>query len=104
MRSRCRLDLSGPNGSGDGALDQVTVSGTQANDAIGVGLVNGDVVVTGTAAAVRVHGTDAGATDRLTINGLGGADTIDASQLGAGFVTLTLNGGTRRGHADRQRR
>ena len=49
-----RLDLSGPNGGGDGELDQVTVSGTQANDTIGVGLVNGDVVVTGTAAAVRV--------------------------------------------------
>ena len=87
-----RLDLSGPNGGGDGELDQVTVSGTQGNDTIGVGLVNGDVVVTGTAAAVRVHGTRAPRT-ASTINGLGGTDTIDASQLGAGFMTLTLNGG-----------
>jgi Ca2+-binding RTX toxin-like protein len=86
-----RLDLSGSNGGGDGALDQVTVNGAQGNDTIDVDLVNGDVVVTGTAAAVRVRGTEA--TDRLTINGLGGADVIDASQLGAGLMTLTLNGG-----------
>jgi Ca2+-binding RTX toxin-like protein len=88
-----RLDLTGPNGGGDGAADQVTINGTQANDTVKVELVNGDVVVGGMPAAVRIRGMEANGLDRLTVNGQGGNDTIDASQLGAGFVTLTLNGG-----------
>ena len=88
-----RLDLSGPNGGGDGEADQVTVNGTQGNDTVTVGLVNGDVVVSGTPAAVRMRGSDANGLDLLTVNGLGGNDAIDASQLGVGLVTLTLNGG-----------
>jgi Ca2+-binding RTX toxin-like protein len=88
-----RLDLSGPNGGGDGAADLVTVNGTQGSDTIGVALVNGEVAVTGTQAAVRMSGMDASGVDLLTVNGQGGNDVINASQLGAGFVALTLNGG-----------
>ena len=36
---------------------------------------------------------DADGSDRLTINGLGGDDAIDASGLEAGAVQLTINGG-----------
>jgi Ca2+-binding RTX toxin-like protein len=86
------LDLTGPNGGGDGAVDRVTVNGTQGDDTIDVEVVNGDVVVSGTAATVRMRAVDANGLDLLTVNGLGGNDVIDASQLGAGLVTLTLNG------------
>ncbi len=40
-----------------------------------------------------MNGIDPGGGDALIINGLGGDDTINASQLRAGQVKLTINGG-----------
>ena len=48
--------------------------------------------MSGLAAQVNITGADA-ATDRLTVNGLGGDDTIRASQLKAGVIQLTEDGG-----------
>ena len=50
------------------------------------------MVVAGLAAKVTIAGTE-GALDTLTVNGLGGNDTINASGLKAGQVNLTINGG-----------
>jgi Ca2+-binding RTX toxin-like protein len=88
------LDLSAVPGSGqgDGAVDTVIVNGTQANDKITVATAGNSVVVNGLAAQTTIKGIDAGI-DALTINGLGGDDTIDASKLHAGQVNLTINGG-----------
>jgi Ca2+-binding RTX toxin-like protein len=71
----------------------VTVNGTNGADAI---LVDGDfangVTVSGLAALVEVLGA-IGATDFLTINALGGADTVDASTLQADAIKFAVNGG-----------
>ena len=88
------LDLSGTAGSGqgDGVVDTLIVNGTQANDSITIATSGSSVVVNGLTAQTTIKGIDAG-TDALTINGLGGDDTIDASKLHAGQVNLTINGG-----------
>ena len=68
------------------------VNGTAADDTIHVASSGASVVVNGLSAKTTVSGIDAGV-DALTINGLGGDDTIDASQLHAGQMKLTINGG-----------
>jgi Ca2+-binding RTX toxin-like protein len=88
------VDLEGAIGSGvgDGAVDSVTVNDTPGNDAITVNTIsNGAISVSGTSASVRVFHAEA--TDQLVVNGGAGDDTINASALPAGRVTLTLDGG-----------
>jgi len=85
------LDLRGPNGGGDGALDTVTVNATQGADVFGVAGSGAGVQVFGLAAATSISFQEA--TDQLVLNGLGGDDVINASALAAGAVTLTMNGG-----------
>jgi Ca2+-binding RTX toxin-like protein len=86
------VDLTASTGGGDAAADTVVVNGTQTNDVISVtGSTNG-VTVTGLSAAVTVIGAESNL-DMLVINGLNGADTMDASALPAGLIQLTLNGG-----------
>ena len=95
------LDL----GNFDGQPDNVIVNGTSGNDNIsvagdtgiaikpkGVLLQPGFLSVSGLAAKVNISGEDA-AVDRLTVNGLGGDDTISASQLKPGVIQLTEDGG-----------
>jgi Ca2+-binding RTX toxin-like protein len=86
------LDLRGPNGGGDGAADTVTVNGTQGNDVFGAAGDAGGVNVFGLKAAVNVFFQEQ-ANDRLTLNGLGGADKVNASTLEANGIQLTENGG-----------
>jgi Ca2+-binding RTX toxin-like protein len=85
------LDLRGPNGGSDGAVDSVTVTGTNGADVFGAAGDAGGVTVFGLQAAVNLFFTDPD--DRLTLNGLGGDDVIDATSLEAGAVQLTMNGG-----------
>jgi Ca2+-binding RTX toxin-like protein len=85
------IDLRGPNGGGDGAVDAVTVNGTQGADVFGVTSNSGAVQVLGLHASTNIVFSES--QDRLTLNGLGGDDVIDASGLAAGTVTLTINGG-----------
>ncbi len=87
------IDLAGTIGgtTGDGQIDAISVNGTQGADLIGVIELIGDVAVVGVQAAVEIEHADA--QDRLVINGLGGDDTIDASDLLAGQMSLQLNGG-----------
>jgi len=86
------VDLNALAGGGDAAADTVIVNGTQTNDVIAVtGSTNG-VAVSGLSATVTVVGAESNL-DRLTVNGLDGADIIDASAVPAGLIQLTLNGG-----------
>src|SRR5262249_53640319 len=89
------IDLSGTPGSGQGdaAADSVIVDRTQGADIIAIASSGASVVVNGLAAKVTLTGSE-GANDALTVNGLGGDDTINASGLNAGQVKLTINGGT----------
>jgi hypothetical protein len=86
------LDLRGPNGGGDGAADTVTVNGTNGIDVFGAAGDAGGVNVFGLHTAVNIFFQEQ-ANDRLTLNGLGGDDTIDATSLEADGIQLTMNGG-----------
>jgi len=88
------LDLRGPNGNGngDGAADSITANGTQGDDVFGVaGDANG-VTVFGLQAGIEISFAES-SNDRLTLNGLGGDDVINASSLAADGIQLTMNGG-----------
>lgn len=103
--------------SGDGSADQVIVNGTQAADRIMVQrgrslyhavpavlqeyvqvdaranfAQSADIVVTNGWGQVSISGSESD-NDRLTINGLGGDDVLNARQLPAGVIQLTMNGG-----------
>jgi Ca2+-binding RTX toxin-like protein len=90
--TRIDIDLRGPNGGGDGAADTVTVNATQGADVFGVIGDAGGVSVFGLPAAVNMFFQEA-ANDRLTLNGDGGDDVIDATNLKADGIQLTMNGG-----------
>lgn len=89
-----QVALSGPAGgtTGDGQPDSVIVQGTASQDTV---LVNGSasgVHVIGLIPAVTITGSEA-THDRLTLNLLAGDDLLDASNLIAGLIALTGNGG-----------
>jgi Ca2+-binding RTX toxin-like protein len=86
------LDLRGPNGGGDGQADTVTVNATQGDDSFGVAGDPSGVTVFGLHTDVNLFSQEA-ANDRLTLNGLGGDDVIDASSLKATIIQLTVNAG-----------
>jgi Ca2+-binding RTX toxin-like protein len=86
------IDLRGPNGGDDGQADIVTVNGTQGDDVFGAFGDAGGVGVFGLHARVNVFHA-AVADDRLTLNGLGGDDVINATSLEADGIPLTINGG-----------
>jgi Ca2+-binding RTX toxin-like protein len=88
------LDLAGTPGSGtgDGAADTVIVNGTNGADAITIQGAGTSYTVAGLPALVSVTGSE-GANDQLTVNALGGNDTVSAAALPAGVVNLTVDGG-----------
>ena len=86
------LDLRGPNGGGDGAADTVTVNGTNGDDIFGAAGDAGGVNVFGLQAAVNIFFQEQ-ANDRLTLNALGGDDSVNASSLEADGIQLAINGG-----------
>jgi Ca2+-binding RTX toxin-like protein len=89
------FDLEGAigGGSGDGAADSVTVNGTNLPDDIQITAIGSVVDVDGSPAEVQIDHSEA-ANDKLTVNGLGGADTITAGPGLAALIQLVLNGGT----------
>jgi Ca2+-binding RTX toxin-like protein len=89
------LDLEAAigGGAGDGAADAVTFNGTNGPDDIQINEFDGVVEVNGTPPAVQIEHSEA-ANDTLTVNGLGGADTITAGPGLAALIQLVINGGT----------
>jgi Ca2+-binding RTX toxin-like protein len=85
------VDLSASGGGGDGQIDTVAVNGTTVADSIVVTQSGQEILVNGLAAETTVSGQDA--TDILQINGLGGDDTINASAIATGQISLVINGG-----------
>ena len=77
--------------SGDGQPDQVSVNGTAGADQITVAGSGGLVTVSGLAAQTTIAYAEGA--DTVVIDGLGGNDSIDASALQAGQVSLVVNGG-----------
>ena len=94
--TEANVNLAGALGSsaGDRVADSVTVNGTEGADDLKLSGAQPDgVTIAGLPALVRVTGTD-GPSDALMVNALGGDDTVDASGLDSGVVSLTLDGGT----------
>jgi Ca2+-binding RTX toxin-like protein len=86
------LNLAATGGGGDGSVDTVIVDGTAGIDSILVANdVSSGVKVGGLSAAVHIASPEP--QDQLTVNALGGDDTVDASGLAAGIISLTINGG-----------
>ncbi|MEB3292421.1 MAG: hypothetical protein VKJ24_04615, partial [Synechococcales bacterium] len=85
------LESLAGNGVGDTQLDQVIVNGSNEADTIAALTENNLYKITGLAATVQVVGSEA--TDTLRINALGGNDRVDATNLAAASVALTLDGG-----------
>jgi Ca2+-binding RTX toxin-like protein len=86
------LALRAATGGPDGAADSITVNGTQGADSIAVGGNVGGLQVTGLAATITIFDEDP-TLDRLTVNGLGGNDTIDARSLRENTILFVINGG-----------
>jgi Ca2+-binding RTX toxin-like protein len=91
--SLVRIDLESAlgSGTGDGALDQVTVAGTAGDDVIALSGVGTTVAIAGLAASTVIFNAEA--TDTLVINAGAGSDVIDATGVAPGSISLTLNGG-----------
>jgi Ca2+-binding RTX toxin-like protein len=85
-------DLNAAGGGDDGQPDDVVVNGTNGDDVAVITGTGPAAKVAGLSALVSVSGTIAGS-DRLTVNGLAGADVVDASELSADSTLLTLDGG-----------
>jgi Ca2+-binding RTX toxin-like protein len=75
----------------DGVADFVTLAGAAGADNIALSAIKGGVAVNGLQETVFLR--NAAVNDRLVFNGGLGADTIDASDIAAGSVRLSLNGG-----------
>jgi Ca2+-binding RTX toxin-like protein len=92
--TRVNIDLSAPAGSGvgDGNADAVIVNGTAAADTFTISSVGATVLVAGPSATVQIRGAEV-ANDSLRVNGQDGDDTLNASALSAGLISLILDGG-----------
>jgi Ca2+-binding RTX toxin-like protein len=90
--TKVNLDLSNGAGAGDGQPDSVIVNGTAGNDNFVIANSGSGIDVQGPSAKVHIIQAEA-ANDSLQVNGLAGADRIDASALSDGKIKLTENGG-----------
>jgi Ca2+-binding RTX toxin-like protein len=86
------LNLATSAGTGDLQIDSVIVNGSNSDDVAVIAGNSGGVAVLGLRTQVNITGSE-GANDTLRVNGLSGADVLDASGLAAGAIKLTLTGG-----------
>jgi Ca2+-binding RTX toxin-like protein len=91
VRAGVHVDLAGAAGGGDGSVDTVRVNGAAGNEIITVFSSAGIIGVNGGSAPVAIFNAESG--DQLVVSGGAGNDTIDASSLPLGTITLTLDGG-----------
>ena len=82
---------SSRGGVPDGQADSLSVDAGGESDTVAVSGGATGIAVSGLAAGSSVFAVDA--IDRLSVNGLGGTDAIDASGLAANALGLTLRGG-----------
>ena len=99
------VNLSGPAGGGDGQADAVIINGTGGDDTFQIASFdNGNrIAVASLFPIVNITGAEA-ASDRLTLNTLGGDDAVDAASVAANSIQLTLDGGDGNDVLQRRRR
>ena len=87
------LNLAGTIGgtTADAQVDQITLFGDAGGENIDLLGIAGTVSVLGMPAFVSINQLDFN--DILSVNGGGGNDVINASQLSAGILNLTIDGG-----------
>jgi hypothetical protein len=83
------VDLQGPAGGGDGAVDIVTVNGTAAADTVNVAPGGIGVQVSGLKTTTGIGGSEP--TDQLVVNGLGGTDTITVDPATGALISVVAN-------------
>jgi hypothetical protein len=83
------IDLSGPNGGGDGAADLVTVNGTDRADHIKVEAHGSDVNVEGLPTETHVKGAEP--IDKLQVNALGGNDTVKVDDAAKAIMAVSVD-------------
>jgi Ca2+-binding RTX toxin-like protein len=86
------VDLSGFDGNGDAAADQIVVAATADADKVKLSNADGALVVGGLAAQTRVTGGEP-AQDVVTVLGLAGDDTLTATAGVTGSAQVTFDGG-----------
>ena len=93
--SDVNVDLAGTLGgvTGDGEPDRVVVTATNGDDTINVSGDASGVAVSVPPALVTIQHQEP-ANDALTVDGLGGNDSISAAALAAQAIALSLEGGT----------
>src|SRR5262249_29536922 len=87
------VDLSGFDGTPDGAADTVIATGTDGPDNVSLGNADGKLVVNGLPTVTRVSGGDASLLDPVRVATLGGDDTITSTPLVTGSTPVALDGG-----------
>jgi Ca2+-binding RTX toxin-like protein len=87
---RVDVDLAGASGVDDAQVDAVVVQGTPRVDKIGIATDADGVVVTRPRLVLRLLYPEA-LLDTLTVNGLAGADRIEAAPDVASRIGLTIN-------------
>ncbi|MBF2025559.1 MAG: calcium-binding protein [Oscillatoriales cyanobacterium C42_A2020_001] len=80
------------SGTGDGQADTVIVNGTNGANIIDILGAGTSVAVVGLPALVTIKNAEV-ANDQLVINGLGGSDRMNAANLNAGIIKLTIDAG-----------
>ena len=88
------LDLAATGGGGDGQPDRVVMNGTEGNDSIDVSGDASVVKVSGLAATLQILHPES-ANDRLEVNTLGGADSVESGGLAPGAIQLFVDGAPR---------
>ena len=103
--STVNLNLDNSAGNGDGQADAVIINGTERDDTIQIlPFGNGTrIAVLGLFPRVNIAGAE-GTNDHLTVNALGGNDMVDASDLPANLIGLTVNLGDGQGATAPRRR
>jgi len=86
---KVQLNLSGSAASIDGQADNIIINATSDDDDIRLSAAGNTVLVDGVFPVVRITGAEA-VNDRLTINGLGGNDSVDDSNFPANLIGLTV--------------
>jgi hypothetical protein len=86
---RADIDLQGPAGGGDGAVDLVTVSGTGGPDDVVVRLNNGAIKVDGLQVRTSIIGHEP--TDRLQVNTLAGDDDVTVAPDAAAAIAVAVD-------------
>jgi hypothetical protein len=83
------IDLSSSTGTGDNAVDAITVNGTDAADTIAVGAQGNAVSVDGGQPSLHVTGAET--TDRLQINAGNGNDAVSVVDAARALITIAVD-------------